>query len=614
MTLTAGLDTALAAPVESQASNPVASDLPNSLTLSREESELAFVALRGSNPSFRGREVVDPKQRQLVEYLKAREAGRIAQARALVDTRPDSPIAWARLAQVLMGEGDVSGAVEAAHRVVTLRTMAHGEQLGSASDMALFIAARVLATGGEGDEAEEILEGMQGDGPWAWLYAALAERRGDYALALERLREVKTADGAALRGYLLLKLNRPQLSLSELRVAQRAGSVSPSLLMNFAYAYANLGSLPKAIRSARHAVALAPTSASASFNLASYLRAANRAEEALEELRRQASAIGYTSSQIASATADALVALGRPRDALRELRRAQHHSDRSTEPRRTAELMANTALLEWKFGDRDRESLVEILQNQIALIGPYLPLSLMLADVASTTRVHDQLVAHFNFLKNSVSADELLSLMTRILILEGDIAGAANCAVEYANANPLDSDAVRFAVILSGQGTGNYSAAADLGLEGHRRTPNDLMLLNNTAFCLALAGRVDEANRLLEGQELENVFLVATRGLVDLAAGKVEQGLARYDEAASRLGSEISDPEEVSQFERLLRAQEAVVIHQLGLDEHLLVRDRSVVSVPEDWASDPRYLILRRAAEMVDAPWPKLNDRGTSSA
>ena len=59
------------------------------------------------------------------------------------------------------------------------------------------------------------------------------------------------------------------------------------------------------------------------------------------------------------------------------------------------------------------------------------------------------------------------------------------------------------------------------------------------AYALALAGRTAEARDLLP-EDLDDVYLIATAGLIDILDGEIERGIAGYDrvyELAKRLPS-----------------------------------------------------------------------------
>lgn len=596
VTLESRLEAPLSGPLDSQPANPLgAFDAVDG----RPSREFAQIAAEGRSRDESRRLAPAPREREAQQYLDDVRNARLDQARALTTTNPRSVIAYSRLAQVLLGLGDVEGSIAAGRHAIELH-QAEGGEPGPAEAMALFVAARSLVVAGALDEAEALLERLDGRGPWALLSAAIAQSRGDTSLALTRLERDESFDAAAFRGYLRLEANEPQQGLAELRQARRVGSDSPSLLLNLAYAYACVGSIAKAIRSAQHAVRLAPLSTEASFNLASYLRAAGRDADAIKELHRLRREVGEGEPLIASALAEVYFAIGRTSDALRELRRAQHHHDLPLDSPVLAELRANTALLQWKLGEKTRAALVQVVQEQILKAGPQVSLVTMLADLLEGREASRAIRQYYQELVQTTAEDELAPLLVRLRISEGDVEGGARLAIDYANRYPLDRLGVRSAVVLQAQVFGEYSAAADAGLAALRRAPGDSMLRNNVAFCLVLAGRANEAASLFADFRLDDPFLLATRGMIAFAQRKMDEGLEWYDKAAEVARNGIANEEEADAFVRLLRAYEFVSLRELDRDStQTLEALRQLSGGPESWPAERSYAILRKVLERM---------------
>ncbi|QHT54646.1 hypothetical protein GXP71_00045 [Cellulomonas sp. H30R-01] len=590
------LEAPLDGPLDSQPANPLAAFDASDGSPGREFAKLVAEAKGVEEARRRARA---PKEREAQQYVDDARNGRLEQAEALARANPDSPIAFARLAQVLHGIGDVDAAVVAARRAMSV---SRGGERGPAEAMALFVVARTLVGAGALEEAEAVLAEIRQPGPWALLSAAIAKSRGDVPAALARLGADDSADAAAFRGYLRLETREPQRALAELRRARKVGGDSPSLLLNLAYAYAWVGSNTKAIRAAHHAARLAPFSMAASFNLASYLRAAGRDREAIEELHRLRREIGEGQPLVAEALAEAYCSIGRDRDALRELRRAEHHHSLAPDAPDLAELRANVALLQWRLGEKSKDALVAAIRQQIEVAGPQVSLVTMLADVAGTPEGVRLARQYYEQLAVEADRDELVPLLIRLRISEGQLESAARLAIEFAMANPLDTAAVRSAVVLQGQILGEYSAAADFGLSALRRAPGDVMLLNNVAFCLILAGRLGEAVTLLSGVRAEDPYLFATRGMAAFAQRELEEGLRWYDDAAAAARKVIVAEGELESFLRLLRANELVAMQELNLvSPRFLEEFGQLVGEPLDWPEDPSFLILRKRLERLPA-------------
>jgi len=595
----------LAGPLESQTANPLESTVPPTEDGSYQgRTWLSAIALRDRKTEDERRSAREPRAREMQQYLDDERRGRLEQAHSLVESVPDSTVAWARLAQMLLTAGEFDNAAEAARHTIKLAVPSSTE-FGQhhAVLTARFVAARVLAALGWTTDSEDVLAALPGTGPWQVLYAALAEGRGETATALTRLEGGISTEAAAYRGFLLLQLNRPQVALAELRTAQRRGASGPSLLLNLAYGFACVGSPQKAIRAAQQAVVMAPLSRHASFNLASYLRTAGQNMEAVAELRRLQLAIGGGDPQVAAAVANAYSACGMQSDALRELRRAQHHNDFDPRSARLAELRANTALLEWRLGTKSRTNLLKVIRAQIDSVGAHLPLVLMLADVSVRREGYTEVRRLYEDLRTKRQEKELRPLLVRLQLMDGQLDDATETAITYATDNPLDLDAVRGALILQGQIFGEYDQAAKAGLIALRRAPGDLMLRNNVAFCLAWAGRAHEAHEVLRRQKLDDPYLLATRGLVDFGLGRVAAGLAWYDRAEMQAVKILPNADDVADFVGLLRNQESLALQQLVPGHVATWTLAKSVAPPSGWLEDPRYLILERVASRLGRGW-----------
>lgn len=595
-----GNDAALAAPVDAMPVDPAA------LLARRVNAQVALLTpvssrhLKVSVRQFRGREVPDPAQQQARRLADADVAGRLAQTQALVIAHPESNVAASRHAQNLLLSGQAEEAALAARSALALP-----RQESAASDAALFIAARVLASTESFDEAESALDSLPSTGPWTLLYASLAERRGDFGVAIERLGDVETPEGLSYLGYLLLRLGRPQEALRILRRSARLAGPDPSLLLNQAYAFAVLGSTRKAVKAARQAVALAPRSLNASFNLAAYLRIAGELAEADLELRRVESLVGASSST-AAARADLLLSQGRARDAAKLLRRATHHTDEPRDSLSQAELLANLAVLDWVKGDLKRSECWSTVRSQVEAVGPQLSLSVLLADLVRDSSEVPAIEHLYERLSPDLSQEDLLPLAARLAYLQGQYVESARISVRWAAASPLDVHAARVATVQVGQYLGDYDAAARIGLESMRRLPRDAMLTNNVAFVLALAGRAEEADLVLSRTSDVNPFLTATRGLVDFALGRIESGLRHYNAAEQEARRRPTSVEQAETFSALLRVQRALGIFQLGLQDHPAIpADLKTVQLPDGWNRDPRFNALAWIAHVQGSPWPK---------
>lgn len=130
--------------------------------------------------------------------------------------------------------------------------------------------------------------------------------------------------------------------------------------------------------------------------------------------------------------------------------------------------------------------------------------------------------------------EELFGLRTHLDILLRDADAAVHHAAEWAEADVLNPFAAALAVYLLCDLAARYEEAARLGVAAVRRSPANELLANNTAYALSLAGRPEEAKRLLakfRGEVKSNVALTATLALAEIVSGNEEAGLAGYERA-----------------------------------------------------------------------------------
>ncbi len=595
-----------AAPMESVLSRPTDAILPRvGEHLGSTSEEPKVVYLRAPVGAFKGKAIKDPSQLRLLQYQEDEVRSLVDQSVALARANPGSMIAWSRLAQTLAGAGKTEEAVAAARRVLDLSQRGGPGDHQDASPptrAAQFMAARVLLSGGFTQEAEAFLSTLNSySGPWTFLYAAIAEDRGEHAQALARLGDSSGTEAAAFRGYVLLRLGRWQEAVHQLRAAGGEGSRNPGLLTNLGYAYAAVGSPRKAIRAARQAVQLAPRNRTLTFNLVSLLMHNGFAADAIVELKRLRKERGED-LKAASALAYVLMCEDRIAEARRELRRAISSRPFGGELSDYAELAANLAIVEWRLGIRTRDDVLIELRRQIdAVEGRSLPLAMVFADFVHRTTARSELSRVYQGLLKFESEENLLPLKARLQVIGGEYKDALDSAERWAELEPLNADAVQLVMTLLGQVFGEFEPAAKVGVEALRRMPGNGLLRNNVAFLLVMSGRVGEAKRLLEKCEQSSPYLWATRGLAAIASGSIEEGLGWYDKAIEDVRRGGANEEEIEEFRRFARLYEMLGLYRLGLSK---VELGFAVELPEDWLIDTRYLILKELAHRVGAPWP----------
>jgi len=129
----------------------------------------------------------------------------------------------------------------------------------------------------------------------------------------------------------------------------------------------------------------------------------------------------------------------------------------------------------------------------------------------------------------------------------------------------------------------NFQAGIEMCEKSFRCNPKDAMLINNLAYNLAMNNEAERARRYFdripgdieEKSWWETVVYVATRGLIKIRSGRVEEGIADYNHSIE-LAIENRDPDRVivatshlaSELKSLNRIEEAksLLLAATGMD------------------------------------------------
>lgn len=502
--------------------------------------------------------------------------GFLVQAQGLAERNVESSAAHARLAHAQLLTGDRDGAIRSAKSSVAL-------VLTDRDTPALVSAAGVLLALDSLDGAEEVLLQYADEPGVAALLSHVAAENGDFRTALARLRSLEDPVSRAMRGWLLLQLRDYQKAIHELRQSVR-DAPSPSAYTNLGYAYGALGLLAKAIAATRVATSLAPADRTASFNLVSFLVAAGEYDFAVSELARLRE---YHADDLKVTFAHAHVEWrrGHRDQALALLRRSRSTKAFWSGPEdERAELNGNIAFLEYQTGKRSAEDAAAALQKAL-IESQYRSrgLARLLCAMLNRTNQAKQLEALYEAMLRDRRADEIYDIEARLATLKCDYARALEVGRRWAAESPFDEDAAILVTYLLAEFAGKYAEAAKFGSDALERFPASVMLRNNTAYALVMAGRTREALRVLP-RTTDNACVVATRALARLADGDVEGALQGYADA-QRVADEAGDSR--------LSAMIGLRLAFLRLD--LAESPRRDLDVSEELKDDPAFVLLSRA-------------------
>jgi tetratricopeptide (TPR) repeat protein len=518
----------------------------------------------------------------------------VVQARELAVGHPESAIAFARLAQAEQTIGNYDDAVAAARLVLDLL-----RRTPDAS--ALIGAARVLASSDLFEEAEAALAGSTLEGPLAVFHASIAARRGAFPEALDRLSGVVLPEAFALSGWIALQSRDYPVAIRLFRESLRHGEPSPSVLTNLGYAHAALGSRARAIRETKEARALSPASRLIRFNLVAYLVSGGEFEEALAELAALREFHPHD-IDLSFAEADVHLLSEDISRAHRVLQRARTNLWAYASRVEQAQLDANLAVLKWRVGSLkkgdaasavlDALESVEFSSLEIASLLPQLlnrP-----ADLPRLDRVIQRLAG--------VSENPLYRLRVHRHLLRHEFETASEIAAAWARDQIFDVGAASTAAYLLTEAKGDWESAIEIGQPALARMPGFPMLRNNLAYALIQAGRTHEARDLLQGHE-ESVHLKATRALMALAGGDIEQGMAGY-----RSAYELALEQQNRELALLVIIFEALALHGAGSGAEIdsLPWKETLKDLPSDWIDDPFMALMKARLEREGILWERI--------
>lgn len=488
-------------------------------------------------------------------------------ARALADQYPESAVALARLAQSEISYGHRVSAKEAA-----LRSLDHagGEEYGP-----IAASLRILTELGEGERAYGLVHTW--NLPPSMLATVLAVAQTEVEIAENSLSGAEDTISKSVLGWIRLKQNDFSRAIASLRSAARSRNAPSSVYVNLGYAYAGIGSWERAIRVTRRALELNPDDRIAITNLAGFLVAVSRSEDALRVLRefndihRDLSTIRRQVDVELQITHDKVAA----KKKLLDIRRVQSWRDASE--LEIAELEADIAMLQRELGEISRREAIDELTTLVQRtnyesewIGRLVSSLLMdPSDAPLLSEIVDRM---------SITDERKLPLSTRLAQLSGRFDAAIELARQWVHAFPFDPGAPTELTYMLCDYTGDYEGAILAGREGLKRGPTFLPLINNLAYALASSGRTKEAKRVLVVTK-EYPASLATRGLIELMEGRREDGDALYEMAAAVASAE--DPE----LEDLIRSRWLIALTQAGyidvneVKKHLVLRDETITGI-----------------------------------
>ena len=470
-----------------------------------------------------------------LESLTEHVDGDLAQARALADKHADSPTALARLAASEFSFGNRVSAGQAAKRVLDSRVV---------DSPALLVASNIFTALGDISAVELALEKMitatePADGARhaaETLLARVAAHKGETDRALQILDHCDDVAGLSLKGALLVQVGQYHDAIRVLRAALREIPGVPDALCNLGYAYAAAGSIRKAVRASRVAVALAPTDRTAGLNLAGLLLSAGNPLEAVAVIERLAS-FHPDDILLVRALAMASHAAGDAAGALRRLRRFRSTKTvRDAPPVQQEELSLDIFLL-----SEPRPSAPEVLEYASAALNRCDHRSeqiiRVLAAATRTTKDLPVLESAYRNARKHNSRTDLLAVEYQFAYLRFEFDRCLDTALEWTRKEPFSAEAHIAATYMLALHAGDCEESVRAGQTGLRRGIRSVPLRNNVAFALALGSKPDQAESVLPDPS-ENERALATAGLIEMMRGNISRGVKMHEACAQQIRSD----------------------------------------------------------------------------
>lgn len=453
------------------------------------------------------------------------------QAEAAYRQQADSPALLARWAQALWNAGEHGRACDVALQAARLAKKENDVPVTTA-------AVLVLAAGGQYEQVRDLLSDAPRHQSLALLNAAVLAELDDEPAAQAVLDGVPGASAAGFRGLLLLRQEKYQQAIAELRASSRQYGADPSTAANLAFAYGAVGSGTKAIRSARQAALLAPHRRDLGLGLVFTLIRFGHLDEALVELQRVRDVLG-ADQEIALTEAGIRWGLEGPESAYRVLKRAMANRLSASSELVATEFQANVVALENVLGRRSMEDTVKALRALVQESErPSVPVVGLLCRLSTSAEVSELLPGVIDRLERSrdVLPSSVLGLRYRLAQAQADFPRAAEFAHDWTAQAPFDPEAAAESILMRALVDDDLPGAVTEARTACRRIPNSNLLANNTAFVLGLAGHGKEAREVLQRDGLDPMVLAATTGLSRLADGDISGGYDLYSAAMGVAG------------------------------------------------------------------------------
>jgi tetratricopeptide (TPR) repeat protein len=465
------------------------------------------------------------------------------------------------------------------------------------------IAAEIMLRFGAAEDAFWALKKVHVPHSLLLTFAALASELGHYDEAIEALDSEHDALVESFRGFVLALKGDYQKAIHHLRNALRDQPNDADAAMNLAVSLWALGSRRKAVATALRATRTAPGRKDVSLLYLALVLEIGDLRRLDEEVKALIARNVVPDARFLIIQARAYIAKNESARAIPLLERAIGAANVENDVVLRVEVAANLAVLRFRLGRRNYDETMRVLNALLRDSPDHEAVALCLAQVASRSRDASALRRAVEAVESHTSPARRAYLHHQLAWLEGDNATAGTFAAEWFDLEPHNAVAAASAIVALGIGLERWQEAVKVAEFAMTEFSDDLTIVNNAAYALAMAGRASEAIRLLEPWADTNFVPRATLGLAHLANGDIDRGMRLYRQAADEA------EKGHAAWRSLMTTYQALIVRQLGIHkserpEVISALALSPYPLPTDWKDRPDFVRLYNLCVKLGYDWP----------
>lgn len=328
--------------------------------------------------------------------------------------------------------------------------------------------------------------------------------------------------------------NKFDKSIAELRRCLKLNTNLPTIYNNLGIVYAISGSYKKAIETFKIALKLYPNFADAIKNLAVALRNTNEIGVSIELLEK------YLSDNENLGARELLAKFYLETDqhgnALKCLTRVFDCAQRLNLPAiEIARLHNNLAVIHHGMGDFHKaETNYFLCVEKVGYVNHIIVQNLI--DLYFYMHKPEKEREYVEILHEKFPTNEFyLFYMGRYHYYQDEIPEALACLIKFQEKNKKFAPAYAILSNIYTEYTSEYKKAIELNIDGLNHLPNNYTIINNLAYSYLMDDAVTNAKAILEKAKdiTNNVYLTATRGLLEIKNDNIKEGRRLYNLAAS---------------------------------------------------------------------------------